>query len=54
MAVCEASSALPQAQILARQGLEIGRETLASWVGTAAARLFADETTILLAKSGRH
>jgi transposase len=28
-----------QAQILARQGLEIGRETLAAWVGTAAAEI---------------
>ncbi len=57
-----------QSQILARQGIGIGREVLASWVGTAAAeiapvvrrmheillgspRLFADETTILSAKS---
>ncbi len=28
-----------QAQILARQGLEIGRDTLASWVGTGAAEI---------------
>ncbi len=28
-----------QAQILARQGIEIGREVLASWVGTAAAEI---------------
>ena len=58
-----------QSQILARQGIEIGREVLADWAGTGAmefvsvvrrmreilltsARLFADETTILSAKSG--
>jgi transposase len=58
-----------QSQALARQGIEIGRDVLASWLGTAAAeirpvvarlreillgsaRLFADETTILSAKSG--
>jgi transposase len=57
-----------QSQILARQGIAIGRDTLASWLGYAAnevrpvvarlreillgsARLFADETTILSAKS---
>jgi transposase len=28
-----------QSQILARQGIEIGREVLASWTGTAAAEI---------------
>jgi transposase len=58
-----------QAQILARQGIEISRAVLADWLGTAtrevapvvqrmhellqtSSRLFADETTILSAKSG--